>query len=152
MPTVNAPCAKDGVICEYGSDVNEICNTLRICETYGNSTKWVMGQPIPPGYCPTQDPGLSNTCPQTLDAAVGACGDTSLVCHYVNGFCACHGDAGPQWSCDTQVSGCPHPRPDLGSPCGVEGTSCSYLACVVPWGIFITCEAGIWQLSSQCSP
>jgi hypothetical protein len=49
------------------------------------------------------------------------------------------------WICVTPMSGCPEPRPHLGSACSTEGLYCDYGSCTFSDGAAQTCMDGYWQ-------
>ncbi len=152
-PGHGASCSHQGLTCEYGSDPNMNCNVVAQCE----SSTWIATS-ISNGECPT----LPNTsaCPATFASVpVGDhCGAlVGTTCSYSQGFCGCSvGGGGPYpedaaavatWMCDAPESGCPTPRPKLGTSCSNEGLQCDYSTCSLPTGASVTCTNGAWQNS-----
>ena len=96
--------------------------------------------------CPPQ-----SKCPSFSDIQVGHdCSDNTLTCSYPQGECICTQSVGglvtqqPQWDCFPAQTGCPQPRPDIGTPCSDGNQSCNYGAC--SGGVQLTCAAsGTWQ-------
>jgi hypothetical protein len=79
------------------------------------------------------------------------CTTQGLTCHYSLGRCYCGFIFGPpqptvdggtsSWLCDDPGTGCPQPRPRVGSPCTQEGQTCQYLTC----DFAQQCTGGVWQ-------
>jgi hypothetical protein len=145
-PNAFLDCTPTGIVCEYGDDPNPGCNRLASCKAGG----WSIAQGN--AGC-TSDAGLPSGCPAThADVqAGGSCTDTTLLCGYPEGRCACvtGPDAGPpQWVCEQPASGCSTPRPRIGESCSNDGLVCDYGACAfgtVRGGIAIKCTGGYWQ-------
>jgi hypothetical protein len=57
---------------------------------------------------------------------------------------------GPIWQCFTPASGCPNPRPDLGTACSDDGLTCDYGSC--NGGIAEICQGGYWQEQQTACP
>jgi hypothetical protein len=79
----------------------------------------------------------------------------SMECAYPQGRCACTIDFGPvlledagaSWVCTDPETGCPEPRPQLGTACANEGQTCDYGTCSLPGGVQVACTNGTWALS-----
>ena len=153
-PVANSTCAVSlaGVGCEYGDDVDLSCNTVMTC-SQGVWTPATLGTEQ---TCPT--PAATGACPATYAAAqtAGACTQSGLACGYADGRCDCAqptggppavGKSNTRWLCDDPGTGCPTPRPHLGSSCATSGQACDYGACSIPDGITLTCTNGSWQTS-----
>jgi hypothetical protein len=137
-PQVGAACPLVGLQCEYGSDPNPACDTLCTCEASG----WSARPPAP--AC------AAGTCPASYSAVPQrkSCTPAGLDCAYPEGQCNCAdtlpvSTGGPVWQCTMPSSGCPEPRPDIGSPCSQPGQSCDYGACA--GGAAVECNEGRWQ-------
>jgi hypothetical protein len=63
------------------------------------------------------------------------------------------GSVQSHWVCQTASStGCPVPRPALGSPCSQSGLFCNYGACSIPGGTAESCVNGAWTESPVPCP
>ena len=157
-PSLGAPCAKQGLACEYGSDPNVNCNTVARCQ----SGAW---QVTPPGdlvTCPT--PGIVPGCPASFAQVPqgSVCSPNGLICGYPQGRCACtYGFGGPvpidagsgYWHCENPNSGCPSPRPRIGSSCSVPANVvCDYGGCILPGGTDLQCLGGVWTEQPVACP
>ncbi len=137
-PPLGGACLTLGLECEYGSDPNPACDQLVQCTSSG----WQSAGG--PTTC------TGGTCPATYaQVPVGqSCVPTNLTCDYPEGTCICSLGTGPigtspHWICWPATSGCPSPRPRIGSPCGQPGLSCDYGACA--GGVELECKDGTWQ-------
>ncbi len=155
-PTDNSACTIETLQCEYGSAPQPMCNTLATC----TNKAWHVTAPSKGGACQ-----YTGRCPPSYkDVPQGAaCADAyPSVCVYSEGVCGCEPplggptplDAGgaARWSCDAPKSGCPMPRPRLGSSCQPEGLQCNYSACVLPTGTSVMCETGTWHETRVVCP
>lgn len=142
-PAAGGACAKEGRICEYGADPR--CLTTATCF----EGKWSVTSP----KCAGDDV----TCPATYAKATGDCTKMGASCNYDGLVCECtnctqypiSGCSGPlTWHCTApnNETGCPPARPDLGSPCTLEGRACNY-GCEK--GASRTCTNGAWEASSS---
>lgn len=147
VPADGAPCAREGLVCEYGTDPRRNCRTTATC-TAGRFSLAVAG-------CP---PPATDVCPATREMAAGqGCGVRDAYCTY--GELACHCTDCPRnapicgpmsvlrWDCDvpSTLPNCPIAMPPQGAPCGPEGTVCRY-SCGPSNGR--TCMGGVWVLSA----
>jgi len=150
-PAQGAACSDPNMWCEYGSDPDLSCNTVANC----SNGEWSVQTP-PSNGCPT--PPNPSSCPASFASVpVGShCGAlVGTTCSYAQGFCGCTiGSGGPYpedaaavatWVCDAPTTGCPLPRPKLGTPCSQEGLQCDYSSCSLPTGVTLTCQSGAWQ-------
>ncbi len=147
-PTAGTSCTafKGMDKCEYGTNPDPSCNQIFACP----SGTW-MDQSTGT-ICPSQQ-----NCPgQYSDVQVGQdCSNNTLSCAYPQGECICTQSPGglvsqtPVWACFTP-SGCPEPRPDIGTACTTQGTTCNYGAC--SGGVELVCNGTSWQeaLSGVC--
>jgi hypothetical protein len=181
-PGDQAACSKDGVLCEYGSDFNPLCNIVRVCST----NRWA--QPITYSNkpeCPTTPPTVAPNpveCSITRTAfPVGeACtksGDAAgLTCSYDGSTCTCgsfcpsypvaqrdcDADAGvtenccdrskTTWHCFDGPKFCTTPRPRVGSACDLEGESCALTEPGECGQPILRCDKGIWSLPNVSCP
>jgi hypothetical protein len=136
VPSNAASCPRVGLACEYGDNANPSCNQIADCASSG----WNV---------PPLGPCASGTCPAAYADVVQnkACSPEGLDCSYAEGQCDCTStlpvaSPAPVWECTTPASGCPAPRPRIGSPCTQPGLSCNYGACT--GGVAVECENGIW--------
>jgi len=141
-PTPGVSCSPNTLACEYGSNPDPNCNQLFEC----GAGKW-------------QDRSTHTVCPPQSDcpadyASVPAnqsCSPQSLTCAYAQGECICTTNFGglqmqnPAWDCFPATTGCPSPRPDIGSPCTSDTSNqqCDYGAC--SGGVALECNQGEWQ-------
>lgn len=145
-PSDGASCAREGLVCEYGSDPRRSCRTTATC-TGGRFSLAVAGCPPPP----------LDTCPATREAAAGQrCAVRDAYCTY--GELSCHCTDCPRnvplcgpmsvlrWDCDvpSTLPNCPAAMPQQGAACAPEGTVCRY-SCGPSNGR--TCTGGVWVLS-----
>ncbi len=154
----------DGLECEYGSSPVQSCDIVATCM----QSQWQVVSPAvsnmgaPSDSCSTTPaPG----CPSTFSAVPqgATCSNNTLVCDYPQARCACTEGGGPIrvgldggvvtfWACqDPTTSGCPIPRPRLGSACTGDVT-CDYGSCTVPGGTAEACEGGVWQETAVGCP
>ena len=156
-PTLGQACTSPGMACEYGgTGPNRLCTTNAVCITGSSgTTAWNVTPPQPGCIAePKQNPP---ECPATFGTLPtgAACPKAGLSCVYDQGMCGCtpcFGDGGgggqTEWACDPfpQPTGCPEPRPLIGSACTQEGQSCAYgQQCGVVSGPYLTCTAGQWR-------
>jgi hypothetical protein len=148
IPTVGAACSKEGIACEYGTDVRWTCNTVMEC----SGGVWGMVPQSDQG-CPTHS---APECPASLgDLTQGAaCTPSGISFNYstpsVTEFCSCTfmggpimADAGSQttWLCSNgMLGGCPTARPALGSACSQPNLDCDYSVCGAPSGLGVQCS------------
>jgi hypothetical protein len=83
-----------------------------------------------------------------------ACTPDGLACAYPEGQCNCAdtlpiSNSGPVWQCTTPT-GCPEPRPRIGSECTQDGLQCDYNACI--GGVAFQCTNGIWRQAEVGCP
>ena len=102
------------------------------------------------------------SCPATYASVPSGdpCQPAGFVCAYPEGTCECSdlggpvrivdGGIGPRWQCEPAQSGCPSPRPDIGTPCADPGVSCDYGEC--SGGIALNCTDGTWQSGPVACP
>jgi hypothetical protein len=144
-PTTGAACNFSELYCEYGTDPNPYCNDLAEC----NNGSWEKEPasascPSPSGMC----------APYATLAAGGSCAASGQTCASAEGTCVCSNDpgglpieGGPFWSCSPAQTGCPSPRPQLGTPCsGSAPSECDYGAC--SGGVAEDCVGGYWALAN----
>jgi hypothetical protein len=152
-PTSGTPCQDFEVECEYGTSANVSCNQLLKCipdcDPDGCPTgTWTNVASSAP--CVTGCPSTYASVPVTTD-----CQTDGLVCGYAQGTCTCSNGGvphpgGPAWDCFPAQSGCPSPRPNLGTSCTAEGQSCDYGSCY--GGIAVECSHGSWQETMTACP
>jgi hypothetical protein len=148
-PTAGSPCPSVGLVCEYGSSATVACNKVATCSASG----WKFAPPSTSGCA-------VGTCPAAYPSAdVGmACSSNDLVCSYPAGTCTCASSTpltadagGPHWQCFPKQSGCPTPRPKLGTKCSPTAAEpCDYGACA--GGIELVCKDGVWEESMVGCP
>jgi len=155
-PQQGGACGPQGIACEYGTATTQQCDTVATC----NGGRWeVVAADMTKSACQT---GPASECPATFMAVpVGQhCDFYPVSCDYPQGRCACAvrqsptvTDASAQatWICPSPDSGCPLPRPDLGTPCtGMH--ECDYGTCAIPGATAQTCTSGLWTLESTACP
>jgi hypothetical protein len=114
-PGVGAPCANDGLRCEYGADFNPACNTWLTCAQGGWRTTTLNGvrDPVcPTTTAPTAPPNPAE-CPASAPRTSDAC-PAALACNYEDTSCSCSKGF---WNCDKSRLFCKTPRPRIGTPC-----------------------------------
>jgi len=155
-PQQGSACGPQGIVCEYGTATTQECDTVATC----NGGRWEVVVPdMTKSACQT---GPASECPASFSAVpVGQhCDFYEVDCDYPQGRCACTvrqsptvTDASAQatWICPSPGSGCPLPRPDLGTPC--TGTAeCDYGTCAIPGATAQTCTAVLWTQESTACP
>ena len=148
-PTPGSACltTKGGPKCEYGTNPDPGCNQVFVCV----SNAWVdqsSGQ-----ICAPQ-----SDCPATYASVPSGqdCSPEQLSCAYPQGECICTKSWGgvqrttPGWDCFPAQSGCPAPRPDIGSACTTQGQQCDYGGC--SGGITLECNGTSWVQSITPCP
>lgn len=151
-PGDGAPCSRNLLECEYGSDPRRECRNRAGC----SGTVWRIFTPASDGvnraWCASVPLA---SCPATLDAARGqSCSAQGAVCTYGGLLCECTncrsfpvGGCGGSatWQCDRQppATGCPAASPRFGDVCSQEGVNCEY-GCNSPNGA-VSCRNGVWQ-------
>jgi len=144
-PTAGGTCSasKGMEKCEYGTNPDPSCNQVFACPagTWVDQTTGTL--------CPSQQ-----SCPSSF-ASVPVSQDCSnfntLSCAYPEGECICTQSPNglisqtPVWACFAAQSGCPQPRPDIGTACTTQGASCNYGAC--SGGVQLVCNGQTWQES-----
>jgi len=181
-PGDGAACTKDGVLCEYGSDFNPLCNTVRVCSTH----RWA--QPITYSNkptCPSTPPSVSpnpsecaatraavpvgQACTRAADASGTTCSYDGASCTcgsfcptYPVGQADCDADAGItqnccdrskiEWHCFDGPAFCKTPRPRVGSACGTEGESCALAEPGECGQPILSCSKGVWTLPNVSCP
>jgi hypothetical protein len=155
IPSAGGSCVKTGIICEYGSQADYECNSIATCSP---SLAWV----ITPPSCSLPDGG--SACPASAsDVPTGQSCSTLAECDYATTRCACSAQqSGPVetvdgsvvdlWVCENPGSGCPTPRPRIGSACSSSGASCNYGQCSLPDGVTLSCMNGAWEpILQECA-
>ncbi len=140
-PFSGSTCTQDTLTCEYGTNPDPSCNQTFQC----NGGVW---QDQSSGtICPPQ-----SDCPSTFAQIPNGqdCTPNGLQCAYPQGECICTTSFGglqkqtPAWDCFPAATGCPSPRPDIGSHCsGPTNQQCDYGAC--SGGVALECKQGVWQ-------
>lgn len=151
-PFSSQSCTPDGLACEWGSSNVLDCDLHGTC----NGGVWLI-MPLNPGGLDCGG-GPPIACPASYASVpVGSvCPTQGGYCDYPEGRCACEvflggpaipGDASfdPYWYCQSPQTGCPQPRPRLGSTCNQEGQTCDYGGCgQIPGGNSEQCSGGVW--------
>lgn len=167
-PKSGDPCktASLSLTCEFGGVGNQrLCSTTATCIKGSSGIEaWVVNPPAP--SCVSSSDQNPGACPATFTTRpTGASCPSSagLSCVYTQGMCGCIpciGDGGgggggqQEWACDPFPSptGCPVPRPLIGSACTQEGLSCGYgEQCGVVSGPNLGCRAGRWELQPSAA-
>jgi hypothetical protein len=153
-PASDPPSEVVAWVCEYGSDPH--CNTYAQCVSGGGGFSWLVSPPDP--SCAGNPPA----CPEVLGADAGHGGECPIQgsCTYSEGKCSCtsckeeDGESGTDWICGgwQTPTGCPEPRPLLGSACASEGLECDYggsCCAVLDLGPDMLCTGGYWALIEE---
>jgi hypothetical protein len=142
-PMAGSMCPIVGQECEYGTSASTACNRLATCTSEG----WTYASPVP--KC------AMGICPKNYDEEDGgSCSTEGLVCSYpMLGTCNCASmlgvvvDSGSSltWQCFPEQTGCPIPRPNIGSPCMATSATllCDYGPCA--GGVELRCADGQWE-------
>ena len=157
-PTEGDVCAVTQVTCTFGDSPRPACRDSWTCVSEAwHATR--LGCPtVPAGYCPAQQPDAS-TCTPNFDL------QTRGDCVYPGNVlcsCSCPGTAGmlgstcstSNWVCYPPPStpGCPALLPNLGTPCAVQGTECTYADPCDVDGAVVFCRAGLWDVGDAHCP
>lgn len=157
VPTAKSPCATPGLSCEYGGTGDHLlCSTIASCQAAASGgNQWYVN--APPSGCVASPAENPMGCPPsyaTLPTGAACPREPATQCVYAEGVCGCigcmadGGGASTEWACQPwpAPSGCPEPRPRLGSPCTQEGQSCFYAnVCGVNDGEPVMgCQNGRW--------
>jgi hypothetical protein len=155
-PSQGGACGPQGIACEYGTAATLECNTLATC----NGGRWEVVVPdMTKSACQN---GPAADCPASFMAVpVGEhCDVYEVACDFPQGRCACTvrqsptvTDASAQatWICPSPGSGCPLPRPDLGTAC-TGSAECDYGTCAIPGATAQTCTNGVWTEEGTACP
>ncbi len=155
-PQQGSACGPQGLACEYGTATVVECDTVATC----NGGRWEIALPtMTKSLCQS---GPATDCPASLSAVpLGQHCDTyPTICDYPQGRCACTvrqsptvTDASAQatWICPAPSSGCPLPRPLLGSPC-TSSAECDYGTCAIPGATAQACTDNLWVPESTACP
>jgi hypothetical protein len=140
-PTAGTSCASDGVglECEYGTSWYVHCDAVFVCGDAGTWTGGTIATCPNAGNCPS-DPSAAESC----TPVVGPCdySDRHCECATQCGGPCC--GSGYNWACFIpSKTGCPFPRPNIGTACSNEGKSCQYGTCCT--GSLLTCTGGLWR-------
>lgn len=170
-------CSTEGLLCEYGSDYNAACNTIRVCSggrwaspiTFGGAAKC-------PGSVPTSPPNPTSCAATRGGVPAGASCSERITCAYDGSTCSCgvfcpsypirmpdcNPDAGVTTSCcdTTKVAWhcfdgpkyCSSSRPRIGTACTKEGESCAFEEAVECGQSRMECRGGVWQLANTGCP
>jgi hypothetical protein len=145
LPASGSPCTPNGIDeCEYGSDPQ--CTTIASCDLGNDSFVWNVSSPIW-SLCGVNSPQCLPSYGTPADAA--GCPVDAAACLYPQGVCGCAPECGG-WVCAPYPlpTGCPEPRPLLGSPCTQEGQNCAYgdICSVLAFaGPLMVCASGFWR-------
>jgi hypothetical protein len=145
-PAPNGACTSNGTKCEWGTNPDPNCNQIFICMN-GSWVDQTSGTICAPqSDCPTSYASV----PVNQN-----CTENNLSCAYPQGECICTQAFGgverqtPAWDCFPAETGCPAPRPDIGTSC--TGTvQCDYGSC--SGGVSLSCVNGIWQEAAVLCP
>lgn len=143
-PPQGSSCSSDGLYCEYGDSFVPECNAVLVCVSgaWGEAVLYGMGDPCDAGANPSSCPAGESE----IDA--GSSCSVVETCVYPQGTCECavpeegtaSASANATWFCGPE-SGCPVPRPRVGSACTSPGQRCDYEVC----GNSQVCSGGVWQ-------
>ena len=155
-PSQGSACGPQGLACEYGTATTLECDTTATC----NGGRWEVALPtMTQSLCQS---GPAADCPASMSAVpVGQHCDTyPTICDYPQGRCACtvrqsptvyDASAQATWICPSPNSGCPLPRPRLGSPC-TAADECDYGTCAIPGATAEACTDNVWVAESTACP
>jgi hypothetical protein len=155
-PQQGSACGPQGLACEYGTATTQQCDTVATC----NGGRWEVAVPtMTKSACQS---GPASDCPSSFTTVpVGQhCDDYGVVCDYPQGRCACtvrdsptvyDAEAQATWICPSPNSGCPLPRPRLGTPC-TAGLECDYGTCAIPGATAEACTDNVWTEESTACP
>jgi hypothetical protein len=151
-PTAGSACSipekmdTPGILCEYGKLQYDVsCDAVYQCQGGAWTKSSFFSMPCQP------DGPNAPSCPATfadaMDTDGGSCSNDGLRCEYPEGVCSCSGgfggpierDGGTSWYC-SPPSGCPMPRPRLGSSCSGSMQNCEYFPCEFSEA----CQGGYW--------
>ena len=145
QPNAGSSCPSEsvGLACEYGANWSVACNSTFTCESdhTWHDTSNHAGC-LDASMCPTSAPIHDSAC-------------TSYAsCDYSAEHCICITQCGgiplpsdPRWICQPNPTGCPFPRPDIGTPCASEGENCAYTVECCSGGTDLVCSGGSWRSS-----
>lgn len=147
------PCAREGLVCQYGSDPREACRPSSTCR----AGRWEVN--LPP-CAPITDPAM---CPASREGAANAACDTmGAVCNYGGLACTCTNCVsfpierclGPlRWRCaaPNMQANCPAVQPNLGQPCSPDQHRCEYDCEQTGANGGRLCMNGVWTATfNQC--
>jgi hypothetical protein len=175
--STEGPCSKEGLLCEYGTDYNAACNTIRICSggrwaspiTFGGAGKC-------PGSVPTVPPNPASCAATRPAVPAGDSCSNKITCAYDGSICSCgvfcpnypirmpdcNPDAGVTTSCcdTTKVAWhcfdgpkyCATSRPRIGTACVTDGESCAFEEAVECGQSRMECRGGVWQIANTSCP
>jgi hypothetical protein len=162
QPTAQTSCAPEGRVCEYGTSPVEECDTLATCT---NGAWSIMMSNASGKDCPNSK---NSICPATEDGITrgDTCDQSGAICDYTRGRCDCAqsgsgvvvitldgGPLTPTWHCQNPAPACPLPRPNLGTACPTDQTSCDYGSCnEIIGGTAEICRDGVWQSENVACP
>jgi hypothetical protein len=174
--SIEGACSKEGLLCEYGSDYNAACNTIRICSGGSWASPISFGGPTKcPGSVPSLPPNPAECAPNREGIVAGASCTTKTTCNYDGAQCSCgvfcpsfpirmrdcDADAGITTSCcdTTKVAWycfdgpkyCASTRPRIGTPCAA-GESCAFEVPTECGQSRMECRSGVWQLANTSCP
>jgi hypothetical protein len=140
--------------CSWGDDPRPRCRTTATC----SNGSWSVLQPA--ADCADTVP-LPAACPESPEAAAGACDDPTLACWYDDGtICRCIPCLGgseypicqtidpPEWFCKERDAACPNPMPHAGARCDQSPELSCGPSCELP----IRCQEGVWQYGQAVCP
>jgi hypothetical protein len=146
-PTAGSACSVESLQCEYGNAWWSVaCDVVEQCTNGEWQTTQLSFDPCSPepGPNPASCPATSGDVPQG-----SSCSPANTNCYYPDAFCQCAVPLGgpiqidggsAYWTC-LPGTGCPYPRPPLGSACVTNENVCNYEDC--SYGQM--CVNGAWQ-------
>jgi hypothetical protein len=176
-PVEARSCPREGLLCEYGEDVNPLCNSLWLCSGGIWTFPVLIGdRPKCPTVVPTPGPNPSD-CPADRAAVPdGQACTGSSTCTYGGSTCRCgvfcpsfpiemppcDADAGVTtnccdhskiaWHCFDGPAWCERPRPSLGTACTMEGQTCAVSPAAECGQSDLRCTMGTWQFAGGTCP
>lgn len=175
--SIEGACTKEGLLCEYGTDYNPLCNTIRVCSAGRWASPITFGGPskCPSGGPPTYPPNPSTCAPSQKSIPPGACSEKGTTCNYDGAVCSCgvfcpsfpirmrdcDADAGittsccdttkVEWHCFGGPPYCAATRPRIGTPCKM-GDECAFELAKECGQAAMECRAGVWQMTNSSCP
>ena len=169
-------CTKEGLLCEYGTDYNPLCNTVRVC----SGGRWASpitfgGAPKCPSAPPTIPPNPAGCAATRAGVPTETSCSSKMTCAYEGSLCSCgvycpsypiamrpcDADAGittgccdttkVAWHCFDGPKYCASTRPRIGTAC-TAGDTCAFEVAGECGQSRMECRAGVWQMANTACP